>query len=280
MKNTLKVLFTLFIVFALAQVASAQTTTTQTILSTAITNTSSNIVNVASATGITASTVSVQTYIFVDSELMQVRAISGTQLTVIRGRRGRASTHAANSVVFFGTAGTYNNATQVTGGVFIDSDPIGNCTANQQAFSLVVNPQTSSVWRCLNSAWAATTTVPLSDVVPVTTVTDAAYTASLVDTFIQYTSVTSARTVTLPSITGYTGKMIIVDPAAGGATAITVAAANGQFVGTVGTASLTTSNGVGGTCGSTKPCRLMSTSFSPVNSAGTALTVSWGWVTW
>lgn len=128
----------------------AQTTVTQTTLSAAITTTNGTLVTVASATGISASS-NTQTYwIVVDQEAMQVTAVSGTNLTVIRGIGGsRAHTHASSAIVYFGPSGS------TSGSPFVAVDPpLGSCTSANETYSLRINTQNGRIWQCTNSSWA------------------------------------------------------------------------------------------------------------------------------
>lgn len=80
----------------------AQNTLTQTTLSAAV-DSSANIVNVASATGITVAPNTTATVLYVDRELMTVLAVNGTEITVARGADGTpAAGHASGSMVLAG----------------------------------------------------------------------------------------------------------------------------------------------------------------------------------
>lgn len=263
MRVLFRILHAALILAALAVPLQAQTTTTSTVLGAAITSTTQTQVSVASATGITASTASAQRFIYVNRELMQVRSISGTTLTVIRGVGGTvATTHFANTVVFYGAPGAFNGGTGNTRGVFLASDPRGSCTPSGNEFLPVINPDTGNIFTCtsLNSKihnnpvgatggeaavfqWQAINLLPISASVPYRSITNAAYTASLADYFIDYNSMTAGRTVTLPAVTGIYGKVMVIKHSAQSFD-VTVAAPVGQYVLTVGTASTTLSSGM------------------------------------
>lgn len=91
-----RLILTLIVALSLAAPVSAQTFLTNTTLSSAVTTTDETRWVVASATGI-----EVGGQLFVDTELVTVRAISGTTITV--NRFGRPGPHASGAVVFVAT---------------------------------------------------------------------------------------------------------------------------------------------------------------------------------
>jgi hypothetical protein len=273
--KTMLLVACLWIASAFTPAVFGQTTTVQTALSAAITTSNTNTITVVSATGLVASTASAQTFLYVDAELMQLRTISGTTLTVTRGSAGTvASPHQLGSLVMHGPPGTFSPTTGFASGVFLQADPKGSCTAASNQYTLVANAQTATIWRCLNGNWSGIITNNRIAVFPYTPVVNAAYTATLVDTFIEYISVTATRILTLPSISGTPGKILIVknSTAAAAAAPVTVTGANGQFVGTLGTATYSLEAGLG-------PVRLISSSYTPYTSPGVAGTTVWGWTT-
>lgn len=83
--------------------AEAQTALTQTTLSSAVTATNAKTIQVASATGIGAPSLTAGTsyQLYIDDEVMDVEAVSGTIITVRRGANGtRARTHASGANVY------------------------------------------------------------------------------------------------------------------------------------------------------------------------------------
>jgi hypothetical protein len=149
------------------QVGAAQTMLTMTTLSAAVPATTQSvttsgqlgIVTVASATGISAPTAvtaliatqATSTFIFVDRELMDVRAVSGTTLTVVRGVAGTAGTaHASGALVFVvpGTA-TWINSTGGPG----SSTPAGACTRANEPLLPRIDLKTGVVSDCLGGQW-------------------------------------------------------------------------------------------------------------------------------
>lgn len=111
----------------------AQNTLTQTTLAAAV-DASSNIVQVASATGITVAQNTTATLIYVDRELMTVLNVNGTELTVARGANGTpAAGHASGAMVLAGDP-IY----------FIDHDPQG--TTSNALVTPLVNTMTGRQW--------------------------------------------------------------------------------------------------------------------------------------
>jgi hypothetical protein len=101
------------------------------------------VLTVSSATGIVASSASVgQVDCLVDQELMRLRSISSTTLTIQRNIQGFGSAHASGATIICGVVGTFNPATGtissqvgspavgagVTGATFVGSLPTGSCT--------------------------------------------------------------------------------------------------------------------------------------------------------
>lgn len=81
-------------------IASAQTALTTTTLSAIVTNPSDQSIQVTSATSITApGTGATFVYILADKELMGVRAVNGTVISVSRGQNGTRATSHANGIV-------------------------------------------------------------------------------------------------------------------------------------------------------------------------------------
>ncbi len=132
----------------------AQSTITNTTLSTAMTATTFTA-SVASASG-----ASVGSFIYVDRELMQITAVSGTTLTVQRaqGSTGNQS-HAASATVLVGT-----------GAQFQSVDPqYGTCTNSSYRATTKpwVNVATGNLWLCRFGSggigtWQATNPVPIT----------------------------------------------------------------------------------------------------------------------
>lgn len=195
-------------VLLLAGSAVAQTTTTQTTLSSAVTSTSTTVINVSSATGFTANT----TYAFVDGELMAVTAVNGTAISVLRGASGtRSGTHLAGALVHVGPIAAFRSV-----------DPAGKCVPSQESYLPQINYITGLVWNCtaqfgnsLGGNWSAVSAVPASaDRLPVRLITGA-YTVVGSDYMVASKTYSGTLAVTLPSATGYLGKLLIISDWAG-----------------------------------------------------------------
>ena len=174
MKNFKSVVVTLGLLL-LASFASGQTMLTTTTLSAAVLNSVSSanpippngnlqIISVASATGITAPTPNTSntyglatseaaTYLYVDRELMQVRAISGTSITVIRGVGSTAAaSHASGALVFV----VPNSAQILWSGVdygYPPAVPAGSCTRTSELYLPRIQFTSGIVSDCLGGQW-------------------------------------------------------------------------------------------------------------------------------
>ncbi len=169
-------LFALFLAFA--PFAGAQTILTTTTLSSALQGMGSvngatptgnmSVVIVASATGISApaantsltsglvATSEAQTYLYVDRELMQVKAISGTTVTVIRGMAGTgAVSHASGALVFIiptTAIGVWSgNGFEAAGQG--PSEPQGSCTRSNELYLPRIHFSSGIISDCNNGQW-------------------------------------------------------------------------------------------------------------------------------
>lgn len=152
--------------------ASAQTMLTMTTLSSAVPASNSSalstgntgLVVVASAVGISApspntsntygaATSEAQSYIYVDRELMEVRGISGTTLTVIRGVGSTAgASHASSALVFVVPAA----GTIFLGGGYSGAAPAvpqGSCTRANEQFLPRIQFSSGVISDCLGGQW-------------------------------------------------------------------------------------------------------------------------------
>lgn len=131
--------------------AYAQTILTNTTLSSAVTDTSSRIFTVASATGITAPSPTnnqLATFLFVDNEEVSVSAVNGTQITVARGISGTASrTHASASTVFIIPAYLATRS--------VAPAPAGSCTRGNEIVlpRITPTPNQAIISDCLGGQW-------------------------------------------------------------------------------------------------------------------------------
>lgn len=167
MKN-LKMFPLFLLVCAFASALHAQTLLITTTLSSATGNTASSalttgnlgVIAVASATGITAPTANTgnvaglatsnaSTYLFVDRELMQVEAVSGTTITVIRGIGATAaSSHASGALVFvIPAAYTYGGNTRPG---YVQG---GSCTRANEIYLPRIEFASGVISDCLGGQW-------------------------------------------------------------------------------------------------------------------------------
>jgi hypothetical protein len=169
----LALLFAFFLGFA--PFAGAQTLLTTTTLSNAVQGMGSvngatptgnmSIITVASATGITGpspntsftsgivSTSDATTYLYVDRELMQVKAVSGTTITVIRALQSTAAaSHVSGALVFIvpvsaqilWSGANYGQAPAV---------PEGSCTRSSELYLPRIQFQSGIVSDCNGGQW-------------------------------------------------------------------------------------------------------------------------------
>lgn len=247
-----KTIRVLALVMAMAAMLTApafgQTATTQTALSAAISDTTTTVFSLVSATGFTASSNTQTTFAYLNQELVQIRSVDTTNntITVIRGRQGTASRHASGTIVTYGVTGAVSRTSGTTTGVFLTQDPIGSCTRGNQGYTIVVNVPTHTYFTCnsTSSLWVKANYTPGDGFDAVHNAGDAAYTATLLDRYIDYTTATAARTVTLPSVTNLYGKVLTISNYTSGTfQTITVAAPNGQLIN--GAASIVINHGSG-----------------------------------
>jgi hypothetical protein len=127
-----------------------------------------SIISVASATGISApapntsltsglaATSDAQTYLYVDRELMQVKAVSGTTITVIRGMAGTgASSHASGALVLVvptSAIGAWsgNGFEAAAQG---PSAPQGSCTRSNELFLPRIAFSSGTISDCDGGQW-------------------------------------------------------------------------------------------------------------------------------
>ena len=157
---------TMFHILTLAAVLLAisvngfsQTTPTSTTLSAAIADERTNRFTVASATGFTASTGTLDYGVFIDREFMRIRAVSGTTITVDRGQaRTSATPHRSGSRVWVGRYGSSVASGTSAGGPFIQSPLYGSCTATREPFLPVIQVNATAIggqgmYNCNNGQW-------------------------------------------------------------------------------------------------------------------------------
>ena len=158
--------------------AGAQTILTTTTLSSAVQGMGSvngatptgnlSVISVASATGINApvpntsltsglqATSEAQTYLFVDRELMQVKAVSGTTITVIRGVGGTYSpSHISGAIVFVVPAAVFGlwSGGGADSGPQGPSFPQGSCTRSNEPYLPRIQFSSGTISDCNGGQW-------------------------------------------------------------------------------------------------------------------------------
>lgn len=122
-------------------VGFAQTSLTTTRLTAAIADASIVTFTVASASGFVAGSTSA----VIDAEVMDVIAVTGTTIRVVRGLAGtRAMPHNANALVYVGAR------------PFVDSvGRYGACTSANERLLPVLVPQTGTLYTCTSGQWTS-----------------------------------------------------------------------------------------------------------------------------
>jgi len=231
--------------------AIAQTTTTSTSVSAALAGgAQNNILTVVSASGMSASTSSTQTFVYVAGgagprEQMQIASISGSTLTVRRATNGTAVPHAIGETVWYGTVGSFNVNTGTAYGVFVSTVPWGQCTRTSQQFLPVITPSTGDISDCILSPPQGSPTAALSTTgrwssvnnrqaasqrpYKKLAVTATTYTALPTDYIIGYNTNVNG-TLTLPALTGWVGKEYIAQLEITGTHSLTIAPSAGGSI--------------------------------------------------
>ncbi len=190
-KHTIARRFSVFLLAAAmlvggTRLASAQATLNSTTLGAALNGTALTV-TVASTSGAAAGYLA-----FVDREALLVTAVnSSTSLSVQRGYNGTvAASHASGALTYLDRAN-----------YFYASEPgSGTCTAGAQVVTPHVNVLTGNLTACVNGRWQGTNLNPFTlSTFPRTPVTNVAYTVLPTDVIVAYTSLSAARTVTLPA---------------------------------------------------------------------------------
>lgn len=169
MKNTLLKSLAFGLLLAAASLGFSQTILTTTTLSAAVPSTLQStttagimsVVTVASATGIAAPAGNTSgilnnitnTFLYVDKELMDVRGVSGTTLTVVRGSEGTiASNHASGALVFVipAAAMVFNGGGPIFSGL---SAPSGGCTRTNELYLPRIQFTSGVISDCVGGQW-------------------------------------------------------------------------------------------------------------------------------
>lgn len=148
-----RIVLGLLVALALVSPVSAQTYLTSTTNSAAI-SASQTTFALASTTGVAAGGA-----LYIDREYMSVRAVSGLNVTVVRGQAGTtANAHTATRTVIVipaaavPTVVTATDPTPITG--------VGGCTPSAHRYLPIINVTSGNVWTCRwvdnVRVWAAT----------------------------------------------------------------------------------------------------------------------------
>lgn len=124
--------------FFVAQPAAAQTTLNSTTLSAAVTSATAQTFPLTSITSVTAGDI-----MLVDREFVQVQSVGATSVVVTRGREGSSALPHASGVVVW-------NGPRVR---FYMNDPVGVCTATNEAYLPHIVIPTASIYQCQTSEW-------------------------------------------------------------------------------------------------------------------------------
>lgn len=228
MRKIFTLVFALLLAMGLAY--GQQNTLTPDYTTAAVTATS-NVVPIHSASGITSGALTSGTvgsilFFPVSGEAMQVRSISGTNLTVTRGVMSTTpAAHISGEAVYYGAPN-----------LFYNTDPSGTCTVGSTWVAPWINVQANRMWTCsaqtvgfwgLNAAGPYPASIKL--VSTALTGSNVAYTALISDYIIEskMTLASNDGVVTLPNAARCPGKIYIIQDAygsAGGSYHITLAA--------------------------------------------------------
>ena len=138
MKNTIRSFVAALALILSAGVAFAQTTVSSTTLAAAFSITSTQL-NVASATGIEVNDLMAILNGQKVAEVVRVRVINGTFITVSRGVAGQVVGHASGATLYHGPEGQFRVGGQ---------DPIGTCTRASEQFLPRINRSTRTLSQC------------------------------------------------------------------------------------------------------------------------------------
>lgn len=145
-----KLTIILGLVLLLSAFGSAQTILTNTTLSTAVADSNIRTLTLTSATGVNAPSVTdftKATYLYIDKELFDVQAVSGTTITAARGVAGTiAAPHASSAFVFV--------IPQYASNLF-RIQPNGSCTRGNELFLPRVDPASGFISDCLGGQWVS-----------------------------------------------------------------------------------------------------------------------------
>ena len=265
MKNKTIVLLALILAFLLPQAANAQTELSTTTITSAMDAVTRTMVTVAT---LTASTNNAKQYAYIDQEAMEIVTVNGGTSTVIRGSLGSAAmAHADDAPVWYGPAARF-----LPQGARRD----GACPQTP-LFAPFIEPQTGDFYDCRNGVWQRLNLGIRSSRAGVVEVSDAAYTITPRDRYVNVLTLTTGRTLTLFSVTGQPGfEVTIMNQATDNN--VTVAIVNGQTIGSGGTHGVNEAGTLVLTpCDSGVLCKVTLVSIRKRNYQAQTNTEYWGW---
>ncbi len=169
MKKIINILTLAVVLLAASLPAFSQASTqpTFTTLSAAMADERTTRMTVTSATGFTASTGSLDYFVFIDREFMKITAVSGTTITVSRGQaQTSATTHKSGAYAFVGTAASSAGPAtgQTSGGPFIQTPMYGACTFSLYPILPLIQVNASArggqaMYNCNNGTWVQQTLI-------------------------------------------------------------------------------------------------------------------------
>lgn len=113
------------------------------------------VVNTSLTSGLPA-TSDAQSYLYIDRELMQVKAVSGTTITVIRGVGGTyAPSHLSGAVVFIVPSAVFGiwSGSGADSGAQGPSFPQGSCTRTNELYLPRIQFSSGTISDCLGGQW-------------------------------------------------------------------------------------------------------------------------------
>lgn len=266
MKNKTLIILALVLAFLLPMAAHAQTELSTTTITSAMDATTRTMVTAAT---LTASTGTVDQYAYIDQEAIRIVTVNGGTSTVIRGQLGSlAMAHADDAPVWYGPANRFLPQ---------GARRNGACPQTPQ-FAPFIEPQTGNFYDCRNGQWQQLNLGIQSHRAGVVEVSDAAYTLTPRDRYVNVMTLTAGRTLTMFGITAQPGfEVDIINQAT--SNNVTVQSVFGQTFGFRGThsadeaATLTLAPCGGG-------CKVHLVSIRKRNYQAQTNTEYWGWAVW
>ncbi len=189
---------------------SGQTAIGTTTLSAAITASQTTFA-VASATGITSQTAQSQVLLLIDRELMQVLTVSGTTVTVNRGRNGTAAAgHLSGATVYRGFPAAFTSNIN-------RAEPSGSCTRGNLAYVPVIVFPSGNKYDCLGGQFVLTASgVGGAPGAVLGSAVASASTIAATGTMFHVTGTTAVNTITVPAGWQPGGCLVLIPDGLGG----------------------------------------------------------------